>query len=96
MGPLLSDRMLGNEHINALLGGYCAAKAGAAIIGALFRSEHLGLPNLEEYEESLINYRMLKYVLNMSPQDLEEERELSIARSHRDWCGVLHHPLIRN
>ena len=91
LGPLLSDRMLGNEHINALLGGYCAAKAGAAIIGALFRSEHLGLPNLEEYEESLINYRMLKYVLNMSPQDLEEERELSIARSHRDWCGVLHH-----
>ena len=52
LGPLLSDRMIGVEHINSLLGSYCAINAGASIIGALFRSEHMGLPSLSEYEES--------------------------------------------
>lgn len=89
LGPLLSDRMIGNEHINSLLGGYCAANAGAAIIGILFRSEHLGLPSVAEYEESLINYNMLKYIINMSAQDIEQERSISIARCNRDWLGVL-------
>lgn len=91
LGPLLSDRMLGNEHINALLGSYCAAKAGAAIIGALFRSEHLGLPSTHDYEESLKNYSMLKYILNMSSEDMRDEHQISTARSERDWCGVLSH-----
>lgn len=89
LGPLLSDRMIGNEHINSLLGSYCAADAGAAIVGALFRSEHLGLPNVQEYEESLINYSMLKYIVNMSKEDIEAERQISVARSNRDWRGVL-------
>ena len=89
LGPLLSDRMIGNEHINSLLGGYCAANAGAAILGVLFRSEHLGLPSVFEYEESLVNYSMLKYIINMSAQDIEQERRISIARSNRDWAGVL-------
>ena len=89
LGPLLSDRMIGNEHINSLLGGYCAANAGAAIVGVLFRSEHLGLPSVVEYEESLINYSILKYIINMSIQDIEKERGISIARGNRDWVGVL-------
>ena len=89
LGPLLSDRMIGNEHINALLGSYSAVKAGASIIGALFRSEHLGLPSIEEYEESLINYKMLKYIVNMTEDDLEKERMISIARSNREWSSIL-------
>lgn len=89
LGPLLSDRMIGNEHINSLLGSYCAANAGAAIVGALFRSEHLGLPSVEEYEESLMNYKMLKYVFHMSAQDIEKEERISVARCSRNWQGVL-------
>lgn len=89
LGPLLSDRMIGNEHINSLLGSYTAAYAGAAIVGALFRSEHLGLPNVAEYEESLKNYNMLKYIVNMSEKDVKKEREISLARCNRDWQGVL-------
>lgn len=89
LGPLLSDRMIGNEHINSLLGGCCAANAGAAILGVLFRSEHLGLPSVIEYEESLINYSMLKYIINMSTSDIEQERSISVARSNRDWSGVI-------
>ena len=89
LGPLLSDRMIGNEHINSLLGSYCAVNSGASIIGALFRSEHLGLPSVAEYEESLINYSMLKYIINMSKHDIEKERKISIARCNRDWINVL-------
>ena len=91
LGPLLSDRMIGMEHINALLGSYSAAKAGASIIGALFRSEHLGLPSVEEYEESLMNYKLLKYILNMTPENLEIEKMISEERSRRNWSGVLKH-----
>lgn len=89
LGPVLSDRMIGYEHINALLGSYSAVKAGASIIGALFRSEHLGLPSVEDYEESLVNYSMLKYIVNMNEDGIEKERAVSIARSKRDWRGVL-------
>lgn len=91
LGPLLSDRMIGNEHINSLLGSFCAARSGASILGALFRSEHLGLPGVEEYEESLKNYRMLKYLINMSEDDKKQERAISVERSQRNWAGVLDH-----
>ena len=89
LGPILSDRMIGAEHINALLGSYCAINSGASIIGALFRSEHMGLPSLSEYEESLINYSMLKYIVDMTNSDIEKEERISIARRNRNWLGVL-------
>ena len=49
----------------------------------------MGLPSLSEYEESLINYSMLKYIVNMTNGDIEKEEMISIARGKRDWLGVL-------
>lgn len=44
---------------------------------------------VSEYEESLINYSMLKYIINMSASDIEQERSISVAPSNRDWAGVI-------
>jgi phosphomethylpyrimidine synthase len=89
LGPLLSDRMLGYEHINALLGGMQAALNGASIIGALFRSEHLSLPTQEDFEESLINYKILKYILNMNATDINYEEKISRYRNERNWTEII-------
>lgn len=91
LGPVVSDRMLAMEHINALIGSTIAACFGASIIGALFRSEHVGLPTVEDYEESLRNYAILKYVFNMTSQQEKDERAISICRSGRQWMDILQH-----
>lgn len=89
LGPIVSDRMLSEEHINALLGGTIAAVSGASIIGVLFRSEHIGLPTIEDYEESLRNYAILKYALDLSTPQLELERTISQCRAARQWNSIL-------
>lgn len=87
LGPVLSDRTCGMDHISALIGGALAAKAGASIIGALFRSEHLGLPSIGDFEESLKNYSVLKYTNNLmnDRESLHRERLMNEARLSRDW-----------
>ena len=89
LGPIVSDRMLSEEHINALIGGAIAAVSGASIIGVLFRSEHIGLPTVEDYEESLKNYAILKYALNLTSSQLELERTMSRCRASRQWSNIL-------
>jgi len=89
LGPIVSDRMLSEEHINALLGGAIAAVSGASIIGVLFRSEHIGLPTVEDYEESLKNYAVLKYALNLASPQLELEKAMSQCRATRQWGNIL-------
>lgn len=88
LGPLLSDRMCGYEHINALIGSVYAITQGASIIGALFKSEHLGLPTIEDFQESLPNYKILKYLFNLDQSDLQKELEISKERSNRSWGGI--------
>ncbi len=89
LGPIVSDRMISGEHINALIGGTIAAASGASIIGVLFRSEHIGLPTVEDYEESLKNYEILKYALNLNASQLELERTMSKYRAARQWNNIL-------
>jgi len=96
LGPLFSDRMLGNEHINALIGATIAISQGASIIGALFRTEHMGLPSVTDYEESLVNYKMLKYMVNMNERDIELEKLMSNARKDKNWTGMLEHSFLHD
>lgn len=87
LGPLASDRSCGLDHINALISSVVAVLNGASIIGTLFRSEHLGLPNIRDFEESLVNYQLLKYLFDL-PHDkksLELEVLMSKSRMSRNW-----------
>lgn len=88
LGPVGSDRLCGLDNINALISSSVAALSGVSIIGALLKSEHIGLPCLEDYERDLPNYRILKYLLeleNDNQEDLRIEKNISIARRNRCW-----------
>lgn len=88
LGPVASDRMCGYDQINALIAASIASTSGASIIGALLKSEHLGLPSVEDYQQDLPNYKILKYLLSLECSDNEnytKEREISEARRDRCW-----------
>ena len=91
LGPVGSDRLCGLDNINALITSSVAALSGVSIIGALLRSEHIGLPKVEDYERDLPNYRILKYLLELedeNQENLELEKDISIARRNRCWHEV--------
>ena len=98
LGPVGSDRLCGLDNIHALITSSVAALSGVSIIGALLRSEHIGLPKVEDYERDLPNYRILKYLLELEDENQEnlEARQLevvdiediSIARRNRCWHEV--------
>lgn len=87
LGPLASDRSMGMDHITALLSATVAALNGASIIGALFRSEHLGLPTINDFKESLANFRLLNYLVNMTSSEpfLSMENKMGKARAKMNW-----------
>lgn len=91
LGPVGSDRLCGLDNINALITSSVAALSGVSIIGALLKSEHIGLPIVEDYERDLPNYRILKYLLELedeNQEDLKLEKDISIARRNRCWHEV--------
>lgn len=90
LGPIGSDRLCGLDNINSLISSSIAAMSGVSIIGALLRSEHLGLPNVDDYERDLRYYQILKYMLELddSSGDMEIEKKISIARKERCWNKV--------
>ena len=87
LGPIASDRLCAYDNINALIASSIAATSGASIIGALLRSEHLGLPCVDDYRQDLRNYQILKYLLQIDDDSpcLEKEREISESRRDRCW-----------
>lgn len=88
LGPIGSDRLCGLDNINAVISSSIAAMSGVSIIGALLKSEHVGLPNLDDYERDLRYYRILKYLLELDDSNkdaMDLEREISIERKERCW-----------
>ena len=88
LGPVGSDRICGLDNINALISAAIAAMSGVSIIGALLKSEHVGLPGVEDYQRDLQYYRILKYLLELDDSNIEAldlERQISIDRKERCW-----------
>lgn len=96
LGPVASDRLCGYDHVNALIAASIASISGASIIGALLKSEHLGLPSVEDYQQDLCNYKILKYLLSLDDSnsaDLKLEQKISEARRDRCWNLVFQNAL---
>ncbi len=87
LGPIGSDRLCGFDDINSLIVSSIAATSGVSIIGALLKSEHVGLPNVHDYDEGLRYYGMLKYMLELEHNSkyIEWEKKISLARRNRCW-----------
>ncbi|MEM4699435.1 MAG: phosphomethylpyrimidine synthase ThiC [Candidatus Nezhaarchaeales archaeon] len=88
LGPLVTDVAPGYDHIALAIGGAVAAAAGADFLCAVYRSEHLGLPLLEDVRESVVATKIAAHVgdtVRLGERAMRRDREISEARARLDW-----------
>ncbi|MGQ4876211.1 MAG: phosphomethylpyrimidine synthase ThiC, partial [Promethearchaeia archaeon] len=87
MGPAITDRALGSEHIAHAIGAAIAISNGANYCQNCCRTEHLGLPEPEDIIESLITYRIAVYGADLVkiPELQKNDDEISKFRYKNIW-----------
>jgi len=88
LGPLVTDIAAGYDHISGAIGGALAAGYGADFLCYLTPAEHLRHPSLEDVRQGVIASRIAGHAADIVKgvgRALERDREMSIARSRRDW-----------
>ncbi len=58
LGPIGTEKGLGYDHITAAISSVPAIKAGLDIITCVTRSEHIGLPDVNDIREALVAIRI--------------------------------------
>ncbi|MEW6547323.1 MAG: phosphomethylpyrimidine synthase ThiC [Bacillota bacterium] len=92
LGPLVTDVAPGWDHITAAIGGALAGAAGADFLCYVTRSEHLGLPDLEEVREGVVAARIAAHAADLAKgiaAAWEWDREMARARKALDWARQL-------
>ncbi|MHA1285035.1 MAG: phosphomethylpyrimidine synthase ThiC [Promethearchaeota archaeon] len=87
MGPAITDRALGFEHIAHAIGASIAIQYGANYCQSCCRTEHIGLPNLEDFKESIYTYKIAINGADLTKfQYLQNpENEMAKARYNLEW-----------
>ena len=96
MGPATNDRSLGIDHISHALGAAIAVQHGANYCQVCCRTEHIGLPEMEDIIEALQVYKTVLYSADLSklPYLRKFDKDLSIARAQNQWGKQLDLSLI--
>ncbi|MFP4522280.1 MAG: phosphomethylpyrimidine synthase ThiC [Fibrobacterota bacterium] len=88
LGPLVTDRAAGHDHIAAAIGGAVAAMEGADFLCYVTPAEHLRLPDISDVREGVIASRIAAHagdIAKQIPGAAELDLELSRARREMDW-----------
>ncbi len=87
MGPAITDRALGFEHIAHALGAAIAIQNGANYCQTCCRTEHVGLPDIDDFIESINTYKVAIYGgdLTKFPYFQQLENKISQARFKNQW-----------
>ena len=87
MGPAITDRALGYEHIAHVIGATIAIQSGANYCQACCRTEHLGLPEYEDVIESIRTYKIALQGADIAkmPYLQEYDDKISEARLNNQW-----------
>lgn len=96
LGPLVSDRAPGYDHITGAIGGALAAWAGADFLCYVTPAEHLRLPDEQDVRQGVVASRIAAAaaeLANQRPQALAAELAMSQARKQLDWEGMFQHAL---
>ncbi len=96
LGPLVTDRAPGYDHITGAIGGALAAWAGADFLCYVTPAEHLRLPNLDDVREGVIASRIAAAAAGLArgnAQALAAERAMSECRKALDWEGMYRHAI---
>lgn len=98
LGPAVTDRGLGHEHIVNAIGTAVAVWSGANYCNACYRTEHLGLPELQDIAEGISASVVATYAGDLAREShhqtlMKEERAMSYARKKNQWGVMLHQAL---
>ena len=98
LGPAVTDRGLGHEHIVNAIGTSVAVWSGANYCNACYRTEHLGLPEIKDIAEGIGAAVIATYSGDLAREEkngllLVEERKMSSARKKNQWGIMLHNAL---
>jgi phosphomethylpyrimidine synthase len=95
LGPAVTDRGLGHEHVVNAIGTSIAVWSGANYCNACYRTEHLGLPELQDISEGIGAAVIATYSGDLAREQkksslVEEEWKMSAARKKNQWGIMLH------
>ncbi|VVB66434.1 Phosphomethylpyrimidine synthase [Candidatus Gugararchaeum adminiculabundum] len=88
LGPLVTDRAMPYDHINAAIGATQAAISGVEFLCVLTPSEHWSLPNLEQIRDGVIAFKIAATAADVVKKRkgfMEKENEMAKARFNLDW-----------
>lgn len=87
--PLCTDAAAGHDHVAGAIAGALCALAGADLLTAMTRAEHLGLPRLADLEDGVKAFRIAAHIGNLA-RGIGHDREQAVseARRDRDWGEV--------
>lgn len=90
LGPTTTDRGLGHEHVVNAIGTATAVMNGANYVNACYRTEHLGLPQIDDISEGIRTAYIAVHCGDLGRSDLKgrlmlEERKISTARAKAQW-----------
>ena len=88
LGPLVTDRAPGYDHITGAIGGAMAAWAGADYLCYVTPAEHLRLPDEDDVRQGVMASRIAALAGELArgnEQGMQAERQMSQARKRLDW-----------
>ena len=82
-----TDIAIGYDHISSAIASANAVYHGADMITCVSRSEHIGLPNIEDLSEAIITAKIAAYAgYSARTNDFSRDKTMSIAR-RQVGCG---------
>jgi phosphomethylpyrimidine synthase len=96
LGPLVTDRAPGYDHIAGAIGGALAGFAGAAFLCYLTPAEHLRLPTVDDVREGVIASKIAAHAADVAKGNqkaVSENAAFSKMRRDFDWEGMFTHAI---
>ena len=91
LGPMVIDIGAGYDHITHAIGFAVAAMAGADFSSAVYPTEHLGLPSLEDIAPGIIAARIAAHaadIVKLGEKSRVWDDEMSEARAALKWNEI--------
>ncbi len=93
--PMATDIALGYDHISGAIATAVCVMAGANAVTCISRSEHIGLPSIEDLEEAVVATRVACHAAQLGGLiPLDRDRQMSRTRWSQgckgDWSAAIH------
>jgi phosphomethylpyrimidine synthase len=85
-----TDIALGYDHIASAIASAVAVQNGANSITCITRSEHIGLPSIEDIKEAVVTAKIAAHCgFSARTGDFRQDMEMSIARANNGCIGQI-------